>query len=144
MIRAKTITSLIFLCASAALIGCGNSEPKGGPRAKTVPLTGTVLVNGKPEEGVTVYCHPINGGVENRVLSGTTDASGNVFISTYVSGDGVPPGEYALTFKWLEKGPGDAKDLLKGRYTNPDKSEYKVTATEGQPAELNEIKLTTK
>ncbi|MCA9005909.1 MAG: hypothetical protein KDA70_11625 [Planctomycetaceae bacterium] len=144
MIWTKSVKELIVLCAIFTIFGCGNSEPKGGPRAKTVPLTGTVLVDGKPEEGVTVSCHPVNGGVNNRVLSGTTDASGKVFISTYVSGDGVPPGEYTLTFKWVEKGPGSEKDLLKGRYTNPEKSEHKVTATEGQAADLNEINLKTK
>ncbi|QGQ30247.1 hypothetical protein [Gimesia maris] len=144
MIGTKSVNNLLSLCIIFTIFGCGDSAPQGGPRAKTVPLTGRVLVDGKPEEGVTVSCHPINGGVDNRVLSGATDASGKVFVSTYVSGDGVPPGEYTLTFKWMKKGPGSEKDLLNGRYSNPDKSEYRVTAVEGQAADLNKIDLKTK
>jgi hypothetical protein len=146
MVSTKYVPVITLLCLTTLILACGNSGPKGGPRSKTVPLTGTVLVDGKPTEGVTVSCHPLNGEANNRVLSGMTDASGNVAISTYVSGDGVPPGSYALTFELLKKGEGmsPAKDVFKGRYANPQKSEYKITAAEGEPAQLKAINLTTK
>tara|TARA_R110002111_G_scaffold100976_2_gene156399 strand:+ start:7739 stop:8191 length:453 start_codon:yes stop_codon:yes gene_type:complete len=146
MLSTKYVPVFTLLCLTTLISACGNSGPKGGPRSKTVPLTGIVLVDGKPTEGVTVSCHPLSGDANNHVLSGRTDASGNVAISTYVSGDGVPPGSYTLTFEWLKKGEGmaPAKDVFKGRYADPKKSEYKITAAEGEPAQLKEIKLTTK
>ncbi len=139
-------TSLFCFLAALVLAGCAKQEPKGGPRQETVPLSGTVSVDGKPEKGITVYCHPQEEGSVNRVLSGSTDETGKVIISTYISGDGVPPGNYNLTFKWLKKGKGlgKAKDIFKGRYASPEKSKFKINAIKGEPAEFDEIKLTTK
>ncbi|MFH1922367.1 MAG: hypothetical protein ABIP48_21095 [Planctomycetota bacterium] len=35
-------------------------------------------------------------------------------------------------------------DKLKGKYSDPAKSEFKVTVTEGQPTDMGRFELTTK
>ena len=139
-------TTYFFCCLTLlALAGCAKQGPKGGPRQETVPLSGTVSVDGKPEKGIAVSCHPQEEGSGKRVLSGSTDETGKVIVSTYTAGDGVPPGNYNLTFKWLKKGKGlgKAKDIFKGRYADPKKSKFKIDAKQGEPTEFDEIKLTT-
>ena len=69
-------------------------------------------------------------------------------ISTYNAGDGVPPGEYTLTFAWQEfnllsrqySGP----DKLKQRYSDPANSTFKITVKEGEELDMGIIALTTK
>ena len=68
--------------------------------------------------------------------------------ATYEAGDGIPPGEYAVTFKWQpfnlmtrDYGP----DKFKGRYAKAESSEIKVSVSEGDPPkDKGTIDLTTK
>ena len=126
-----------------ALCGSCSEPPRGGPRLPTFPLTGIVFVDGVPAEGVTVECFPKPGGKFRRVISGRTNADGQFSISTYEQGDGIPEGEYTLTFKW-EKAAGfaKAKDRLKGRYANPKTSKFTITVKKGEQADLGRIDLT--
>ena len=76
-----------------------------------------------------------------------TDEEGKFEISTYESSDGVPAGEYALTFmwgKWNMSGSYGGPDKLNDRYTDPKTSEVKVTVKDGEPTDLGTIELTTK
>ena len=69
-------------------------------------------------------------------------------IATYEASDGVPEGEYVLTFMWgkinLISGGYGGPDKLNGRYTDPETSEVKVTVKAGEATELGTIELTTK
>ncbi len=49
------------------------------------------------------------------VSSAFTGPDGEFSISTYESGDGVPAGDYVLTFMWGQK------EAFSGRYGGPDK-----------------------
>lgn len=134
---------IVALVLSQLIVfGC-SKPPRGGPRVKTHPATGIVNVDGSPQEAILVECYPEPGGTIQRPLAGHTDAEGKFVISTYESGDGLPAGEYALTFKWMVSQGLTAVDKFKGAYSDPKKSEYKVTVIEDQPIDLGVIELKT-
>ncbi|MCA9126674.1 MAG: carboxypeptidase regulatory-like domain-containing protein [Planctomycetales bacterium] len=81
--------------------GCG----PGG--IGTVPVTGTVLVDGEPMEGVMVVFNPGDGG---RAASGRTDAQGVYTLTTEVNGDGALPGSYQIS---VSKHEAEEDDLPK-------------------------------
>ncbi len=135
--------AVTFLVSQLILLGC-SKPPRGGPRVKTHPASGIVHVDGSPQAAVLVECYPEPGGTIQRPLAGHTDEEGKFVISTYESGDGLPVGEYALTFKWMVSQGLTAIDKFKGAYSDPKKSEHKVTVTEGEPIDLGVIELKTK
>lgn len=138
----------LLLLSFCAVVGCGGEEPF---RKATSPVKGKVTVDGvAPGAEIQLECHSVTGmDSQHPTFSQTaTDAEGNFAISTYAAGDGVPAGEYVLVFSWQEfnimarnySGP----DKLKGRYSDPAKSEIKLTVKEGEPLDLGVIALTTK
>ncbi len=132
-------TVVVMVC-----VGCGG-EPKGGPRVETFPVTGKVLVDGTPTAGLRVACYPQGETEINRRLVVLTDDQGAFSLGTYESSDGLPEGEYKLTFEWIEGTMlGPETDKLKGAYSDPEESEYTVTVKTGEKNDLGEIKLSTK
>ena len=140
----------LVLLTLLLLVFCGCSNDTAAPgRLKTYPVKGTVLVDGQPVESLAVECHNIDGlNKQNPTMSqALTGKLGKFEIGTYQTGDGVPDGEYTLTFLWGDwqaftmtyGGP----DKLNGRYRDPKTSLIKFTVKSGQPTELGEIKLTT-
>jgi hypothetical protein len=139
---------IVILLMSLGLTSCGKEV--GPPRKETYPVTGQVYVDGKPVENVAVTCVDVKGmDKEKPTLSETrTDKDGKFKISTYQSGDGVPVGDYVLTFYWGELnllsmsygGP----DKLNERYKDPGASTHKFTVKKGAPTDLGKIELTTK
>jgi hypothetical protein len=67
------------------LTGCGQSE--------TVPVTGTVMLNGQPAANADVLFTPTKG----RLASGSTDAAGRFTLSTNKPNDGAVPGDHKVT-----------------------------------------------
>jgi hypothetical protein len=137
-----------FVAASAALSGCGKKdEPHRKP---TFPVTGQVVVDGKsPGEAIKIECHPVGGmDQEHPSVSQTMTAPDGKFeIATYETGDGVPQGEYVLTFMWgkmnLISMSYGGPDKLNNRYSDPKQSEFKFKV-EDKPVDLGRIELTTK
>lgn len=140
---------LLITALVAGLASCsGDDEPFRKP---TFPVVGKVTVDGAaPTSAVQVHCHAASGvDAEHPTFSQTeTKEDGSFEISTYESGDGVPEGDYVLTFVWQDfnlfnrsySGP----DKLNNRYADPKTSEFKATVKSGEPTDLGEIKLTTK
>lgn len=131
------------------LLGCAKEE--GPPRKDTFQLTGQVLVDGKPPDSpLKVTAHNLAGlDKKQPTFSSTiTDKQGRFAMSTYESGDGVPAGDYVLTFFWgkmdLIGGSYGGKDKLKGKYSEPETSPIKVSVKPGEPTDLGTIKLSTK
>lgn len=96
------------------------------------PVTGSVVVNGQPEEGVLVRFYRVGRAGESNAdtPAGVTDEAGRFSLSTNGENDGAVAGEYKVTFIWPEyNGPG-AKDQFGGRYVEPAKSEFAVTVGE--------------
>jgi len=132
----------------AALVVSACKEETGF-RKETFPLTGEVYVDGKPASGVQVTLHDVKGMDREHPTASQamTDENGKFAVSTYELSDGVPEGEYVLTFMWGEMnllsmqygGP----DKLKGRYSDPKKSTQRVQVQKGTPPNVGRIELTT-
>lgn len=112
------------------LAGCGT--PK---RTPTFPVKGKVLVNGKPAADLFVYFHPSSKKDDQSFIPyAQTNEEGDFQLSTFKNGDGIPAGDYLVTFEWREKS-GTFKnqfqgpDRLKGRFIKPESSTFKVTIT---------------
>lgn len=139
------VIGLLGLCCLAS---CQKKDPN---RKETFPLTGQVYVDGEvPDSPITVKCHPV-GGMDKQnptVSSAFTEEDGKFSISTYEKSDGIPAGDYILTFYWgkrnlVSMGYG-GPDKLKGRYKDPKTSKIRVTVKAGEPTDLGRIDLKTK
>ena len=135
-----TILLLLVFCS------CSSRDPNW---KETHPATGEVYVDGQPAALLRVTCTNVNGLDQDKptLSSGTTDEEGKFQISTYEQADGLPEGEYVLTFMWGKlsavSGYG-GPDQLKNKYQDPEKSEHKFTVVKGEPTDLGRIELTTK
>ncbi|HEY2786566.1 MAG TPA: hypothetical protein VGJ05_16490 [Fimbriiglobus sp.] len=91
-----------------------------------VSVTGTVTIDGKPADGVRVDFLPANesdSSVRDRYASGYTDKAGRFEVRS-VSGQGIPPGEYKVTFSRMlahGKGVDPKKKTSNTRESLPDK-----------------------
>lgn len=137
-------TSRAFVAlVCAAAVGCGGSGGLSAP--KTAPVSGTVLVKGKPVAGVKVTFHPqFDMGAVKFTPNGDTDKDGRFTLNTAAGGAGAPPGDYAVTFELLRAGTDNAGqdvevDAWKGKYADPTKGP-KVTIQDGDNA-LEPFKL---
>ena len=135
--------NLLFLC----LLMTGCSGERKPPNAKPViPVSGVVFVDGAPVAGVQIRFHPATQDPKNATLSmAKTDAEGQFKAFTYRVDDGVPPGDYTVTFNDQSKAKPHMRsspDLLKGKYSDPKKSEFKLTVPEnGKPIDMGKIEL---
>jgi len=144
--RRLTLALLCFLAGS----GCGAEKHKYDAKA-TFPVKGKVLVDGQPASLVTVTCVPVKPADQSIPnATGLTDKDGKFALGTYKAGDGVPEGDYVLTFTWAAlstfkhtSAAANEGDKLNGRYTDAKTSETKFTVKKGPPTDLGEIKLTT-
>lgn len=138
-----------WLLAAAAL--CLLLPACGKGRKPCYPVTGKVLVDGKPAPDAFVHFHPVEAAADpaDRVSPfAMVDDKGRFALSSYVSNDGAPEGEYIVTFEWRErsglmKNNFEGPDRLKGAYVDPKKSKYKVQI-KPEPNELPTFELTTK
>lgn len=140
------ILLLALLCL--VLSSCGEPEPYRKP---TYPVTGKVTVDGAaPGSAIQVFCENVGGMDEQHPTysQSETKEDGSFAISTYESGDGVPAGDYVITFVWqdfnLMSRQYGGPDKLNKRYNDPKTSEFKVTVKEGEPTDMGTIALTTK
>ncbi|WP_010588437.1 hypothetical protein [Schlesneria paludicola] len=138
-------------CWAAILIavlccGCRPEAPRGEARLKTTPVKGIVEVDGKPALNVSVkFIADGSSSDIARPALATTNEKGAFAVSTYVAEDGLPDGDYVLTFVWEEAislNP-TKKDQLKGAYSDPKKSKHKVTVIQGTPIDMGVIALST-
>lgn len=81
---------------------CGPSRPT------TLPVTGTVTLDGQPVAEAAVQFIPQAGG---NPAQGVTDAAGNFKLTTFVDGDGALPGAHKVTVQ---------KNRVTGVVSNPD------------------------
>jgi hypothetical protein len=134
----------LWICSCNRREAAIPSAPKS-----TSPVSGQVLVDGKPTAKLSVTCHDVqatNTKSGPRPV-GLTGDDGNIEFSTYQKGDGVPAGEYVLTFAWREWVPYwnrfEGVDRLKDRYADPKNSAIRLTVKKDAAAELGAIELST-
>lgn len=135
-----------FALLALLLPSCGDG------RKKCVPVSGKVLVDGKPAQNCFIYLYPANPadgeGKDRTIPLAMTDENGAFALSTYDTNDGAPAGDYVVTFTWREasgllKNQYEGKDRLNGKYAAPDKSTIRLTIGKN-PTELPPYELTTK
>jgi hypothetical protein len=150
-----------MLLVPFALVGCGSSD-----LPNTVPVTGTVTMDGTPVDGATVNFLSEQGSI---VSGGTTDASGKFSLTTTVGSQSVPgavvgshgvavvktessgqemadPNDLEATKAMMEKMTTNpavtsefkAKYVIPQKYNNPAQSQIKAQVTEAGP---NDIKI---
>jgi len=136
--------------AVVMIVGCGQAE-HAYHKKQTTKVTGRITVDGKPPGSpISITCHPEGeADLEHPTITqGLTDNEGAFSLSTYEQGDGVPPGDYRLTFFWGKFNPISVSfsgpDQLKKRYDTPEKSPVPFTVSDNKPVDLGEISLTTK
>ena len=133
MITSRGLVGLA--CAVAA--GCGGGS-LSAPR--TAPVSGTVLVKGKPAAGVRVTFHPrFDVGAVKFTPSGLTGKDGRFTLNTAAANDGAPPGDYSVTFESMQatsdkQGRDTEADIWKSKYAAPDTNRWKVTVQKGDNA----------
>ena len=128
-------------------IGCFRAERKPPNAKPVIPVSGVVHVGAAPRAGIQIKFHAASQDPQNATLSvATTDAEGRFKAWTYKPDDGVPPGDYAVTFDdQSKKKPHErtSPDLFKGKYSDPKKSKFKITVPEdGKPIDMGTIELT--
>lgn len=120
------------ICVSVLMLsGCGRESWK----AKLYPASGTCHVNGEPAVKAMMLLYPVNGPVDARqtVPFSVVNEDGTFRLSTYEHGDGIPAGEYAMTFYWLAcPEVGISPDRLKDRYRSRGEPLQTVTIIEGE------------
>ena len=139
---------LLAAAALVALTGCRDG------RIPTYPVTGIVLVDGRPAQGAIIIFCPVEPSAELEHLrpAGMTDASGEFNLTTFEPADGAPAGRYKVLVKWpAPTPPGEQRDArpgavnkgpdrLKGKYYNLDTTPLKATFEE-QSNDLSPLEL---
>lgn len=126
----------------AAVLGLIVSGCDQGPQLPTCyPVSGRVLVGGKPVVRAVVSFHAQAPQPDGKTYNGSTftDDNGAFRLTTFTAGDGVPAGDYVVTIsaKWESRNGQDVgvPDLFGGKYASQEKSTLKVTVEE-KPLEL--------
>jgi hypothetical protein len=120
------------LLIASGLAGCKRSRLDELPLR--FPVQGKIFVGDKPAEGAVIAFHPVKKAEGPSSTSrGTADSQGKFSLTTYVSGDGAPEGEYIVTVYWPERplNPnGEGHDLpvdkLRGKFANPAASKLRA------------------
>jgi hypothetical protein len=132
-LRSPHKATWITLLAVVTLAGCGKSGDT------TVPVTGRVLVNGKPAKGAAVVFHPVepNSNVASTRPLGQVDDNGEFHLTTAKAGDGATPGEYRVTVTWYAATPtkqrvsegedSPARNLLPDKYAHAESTPLTAT-----------------
>jgi len=90
----RSCITMALGCLLLLIAGCGGDPGAGAQRAKTVPFSGKITVDGKSPGVVKVQFLPIGseGGV--RTAYAEVKEDGSFSATTYVTGDGIVPGKY--------------------------------------------------
>ena len=138
MMRMSGRGCVVFLLLMTA--GCGGGEVLS-------PVTGKVLVNGKPAVGASLLFYP-DGPPDIKAMPGSAvvDADGS-FTVFNGSTPGIKAGKYIVTVVWPDPAkkptdlqrmaganPNDAPDVLNGRFATRDKSTLRADIKPGPNA----------
>lgn len=119
------------LIVAGALMGCGAENDW----KQVYPVSGSLLVDGKPAAGAIVSFLPEQDLQNPQALRSTAEvqADGTFRVTTYMAYDGAPAGPHVVTAYWPEPLPENAsptevgKDRLRGRYARASSPLARVT-----------------
>ncbi|MCA9032121.1 MAG: hypothetical protein KDA66_14995 [Planctomycetaceae bacterium] len=115
------LTLRIFLLSSLAVMavmpGCSDGRPK------RVPVSGQVLIDGKPLEHGFVQVIPAN----DRAASGQIGSDGRFTLTTFTTDDGCVPGNHVVTIIANESiDPQSQRWHAPKKYCDPTTSDLKI------------------
>lgn len=118
---------------SIALAGCAEATPD---RTPVFPAKGTITFKGQPISGALVALHPKTPVAGTPNPRANVDKDGAFNVSTYVTADGAPEGDYTLTVLWykpVKKGTDvvSGPNVIPAKYANPNTSDLVVSIKEG-------------
>ena len=134
--RPLILIGIVVLCVSGA--GC-SSERKPANELTVVPVSGVVLVDGQPLAGVRIKMFSQTQDREKRAFPrGVTDEEGRFHAWTYRVNDGVPPGDYVMTYvDHSQADPTSEREYglgFQGRYSDRKSKERLITVPDsGEP-----------
>ena len=141
MIQNVVVTAIRAAWACVILICVGCAKEEHSDRVTVYPVSGKVLVAGKPAAGAEVILYgatPELLGPGSVSPSGTVDESGNFELGSYGPNDGAPSGTFNVVVVWHEPLPEGVsreryspKDRLRGRYSDPQKSSLVAEVPQG-------------
>jgi hypothetical protein len=118
-------------CLCLGLTSCGGNPYGDHP---PFPVSGQVLLNGKPVKGVRVtFYHTGDWGQRAIVPQAWTDDDGRFELATYGVKDGAPAGDYRVTAEWpaYRRGKDWGPDKLGSKYAKPETSGLKAHVEKG-------------
>lgn len=107
----------------ASVAGCGGGDEETPPVAGVVPVSGTVLLDGKPLEGASVLFIPAPGGPVDRApvgASGVTGADGKYALTCGPESPGALPGAYRVVVSKFVMPDGSVPATEEGMTTPPE------------------------
>jgi hypothetical protein len=141
----RCVAGVAVLVALAFLAGCGTGDGK----RPVFPVAGKVLVDGKPATDAYLVFYPTNSADTLAPKpTAVADEQGNLVVTTYVTGDGAPAGEYKVGIEWpkmvnqfgrIQRGP----DQLGGKFKDSATSKWTVRIANG-PNTLPDFDIKTK
>ena len=143
MLRNSIAAAAIAVCI--ACVGCDENW-----QTETQPASGSVTINDAPPTGAIIELHTLGQKVDARGSRpwGKVGEDGEYSLTTYQRGDGAPVGTYRVTLWW----PADPvapspEDRLASRYSEPGRSPWEVTISEGMnrlpPIEIQDTAIAT-
>lgn len=119
---------------SVSLVGCAEAKPE---RTPVFPAKGIITFKGEPISGALVALHP------KAPIAGTPNPRANVEkdgafkVSTYVTADGAPEGDYTVTVLWykpIKNGPDivSGPNVIPAKYASPNTSDLVVSIKPGE------------
>ncbi len=133
--------SLLFLSGLALVAGCGGPREvseedlrsmAGGELSETVPVSGTVTIDGSAAQGVNIYAYTQDG--TDAASRCRTLADGSFCFTTHARCDGMQPGTYRLAFAHvLEQTRRERVDQLQGKYQDPLAHDFELIVETGKP-----------
>lgn len=150
--------ALMVVCVveTLGLVGC-SGKPHAFPKdtRKLTPVTGIVKIDGQAAAGISVLLMPAASAVDRlypRDLSvdscAFTDDSGKFSITTIGRPEGAPAGSYSVLFRKIPLGDlapdpktAEAEYAFYEKYSNPAKSEHKITVEDDKPVDMGTIEL---
>lgn len=127
----------LLLAAAGACVassGCGQKLPEGIP--DLVPVTLVLTQEGAPLDEATVSCIPVDSANSRWSCGGTTDAKGELPLTTLGQYKGVPAGEYkVVVMKMLIENPPQTRD-------DPPGQRYRLVPEEYESADATPLTFT--
>lgn len=131
------------------LVGLASASCDRLSEPRTARVVGRILVNRQPAAELAVLAHELRRLEQGQPPIATTcTARDGVFtLASDASEEGLPEGEYVLTFLWGQRHPATAAyrgpDKLQSRYADPRTTPIRLSVESGKPIDLGLIELST-